>query len=342
MQEINAAGGVLGRRLAILVKDHRGNPARGIDNMAAFAARENLVAVMGGLHTPVALAELDTVHRHDIVFLIPWAAGTPVVENDRTPNYVFRVSVRDEFAGPYLIDHALALGYRSPALLLERTGWGKSNYRAMHSCLQDRGLLPAAVEWFSWGVRTLTPQLRAAIDAGADVVILVANAPEGIVAVQTMAGLPSRQRLPVVSHWGITGGDFFSQAATALKKVELQFLQTFSFLQEPEKEKTRRFLSACYRLTPGCSSPRCLPAPVGTAHAYDLVHLLCLAIETAGTTSRSAVRDALEHLPRWQGLVRTYDPPFTPARHDALTAADYSMGRYDTDGAIIPVRSIAQ
>lgn len=56
---INRNGGVLGRRLELVVRDHRGNPGRGIDNMLAFAQMNDLVAVVGGIHTPVALEELE-------------------------------------------------------------------------------------------------------------------------------------------------------------------------------------------------------------------------------------------------------------------------------------------
>jgi branched-chain amino acid transport system substrate-binding protein len=42
---------------------------------------KNLVAVVGGLHTPVALAELNKIHEHGIIYLDPWAACTHIVEN---------------------------------------------------------------------------------------------------------------------------------------------------------------------------------------------------------------------------------------------------------------------
>ena len=86
--ELNARGGVLGRPLQLMALDHRGNPARGADNLLQFAETENLVAVMGGLHTPVALYELKLIHQHKLIYLGPWAAGTPVVENGYNPNFV--------------------------------------------------------------------------------------------------------------------------------------------------------------------------------------------------------------------------------------------------------------
>ncbi len=334
--EINAGGGVLGRPFELIVRDHRGIPARGRDSIAELAALPDLVAVIGGIHTPVALNELDSIHQHRLVYLGPWAAGTGIVDNGHTPNYVFRVSVRDEFAGGFLVRQAVAAGYRHPGLLLERTGWGRSNEKAIIAGLRAEGLTPARIEWFHWGTETVAGEIERLAVAGADVVILVANPREGAIAVTGMASRPKDQRLPIISHWGITGGDLLSQVGSALADIDLRVLQTFSFLDPPHPERARRFFALYRDLFPEVAEPADILSPVGTAHAYDLVHLLARAIARAGTIDRPAVRDALEDLGRHEGLVRDYDPPFTAARHDALTVADFRMARFDRDGRIIP------
>lgn len=335
--EINAVGGVLGRPLRLEVKDHRGNPARGKDNMRAFAETEDLVAVIGGIHTPVALAELDLIHEHEIIYLGAWAAGTPVVENGRDPNYVFRVSVRDEFAGGYLLRSARARGFRRPGLLLERTGWGRSNEKAFTEAALDLGMNLAAIQWFNWGIKDLREQILALTEAGADVVMLVANPREGGVAIRSMAELDGAQRRPIISHWGITGGDFPALVGEALDQVDLTFLQTYSFLAPSVPERAERFLSAYFARYADTRRAAEVRSPVGTAHAYDLVHMLAQAIERSRGIDRRLVRVALERLPRFEGLMKDYDPPFTPQRHDALTADDFSLARYLADGTIQPV-----
>lgn len=63
VEEINAQGGVLGRPLKLVTKDHRGNPARGIHNLKQYSENPDLLAVVGGVHTPVLLAEIDLIHE---------------------------------------------------------------------------------------------------------------------------------------------------------------------------------------------------------------------------------------------------------------------------------------
>ena len=337
VEDINARGGPLGRPLSLVVRDHRGTPARGRDNIEELAAMEDLVAVVGGIHTPVVLAELDAIHRHGLPYLAPWAAGTSLVSNGYDPNFVFRVSVRDEHAGGFLVQAARDRGFGRLGLLLWRTGWGRSNETAMRAALARQGLEPAAVAWFNTGERDMSAQIDALRAAGAEVIMLVSNPTDGLVAVREVAGRPEAERLPIISHWGITGGDFFAQAGEALAKVDLSFLQTFSFFDPPFPERAARLYEAYCARFGGCSSPADVFSPAGTAQAYDLVQLLGQAIRRAGSTDRAAVRDSLERLERYEGLLRDYDPAFTPSRHDALDASDFRLSRYDAEGAIIPI-----
>jgi branched-chain amino acid transport system substrate-binding protein len=88
---------------------------------------------------------------------------------------------------------------------------------------------------------------------------------------------------------------------------------------------------------PQIKGPEDIFSPVGTANAYDAMHLLALAIEQAGSTDSNAVRSALENLKAtYQGLIKTYTLPFTPENHDALGPNDYIMVRYEGD-KIVPV-----
>jgi len=337
MQEINDQGGVLGRPLELVIRDHRGNPARGVDNIEEFAKMDRLAAVVGGIHTPVALQELESIHKHKIVYLGPWAAGTPIVANNYSPNFVYRVSVRDEYAGGFLVRQALQKGHQEIGLLLEQTGWGRSNEKAIKDALATHNMKPAGVEWFHWGIKNLDEHVDRLVDAGADTIILVCNPLEGVVAVKSMAKRSPSQRLTIISHWGISAGDFFRQAAAELAKVDVVFLQTYSFLKPTQPERASQFVAQYCQRFDDCSGAKEIFAPVGTAHAYELVHLFRQAIEKAGTTDRIAIRDAMEQIDKHEGLIRNYAPPFTVNRHDALSADDFCLARYADDGAIVPI-----
>lgn len=337
VDEINAKGGVLGRPIEIIVKDHRGNPARGIANMEKLAMQKDLVAVLGGVHTPVALKELETIHEHKLIYLVPWAAGTPIIDNGFTPNYVFRISIRDEQAASVLIQHAKKLKIDKIGLLLESTGWGRSNQKSLTLAANQAGIEVSQIEWFNWGQKDFSHQTNSLISNKSQGIVLVANAPEGATAVMSILAHPKAKNLPLLSHWGIAGGEFVNRIGLDnVEKLNLVVLQTYSFSKPHNPTLNESVLSAYASKYVNNIKPHQIPGAVGVAHAYDLVHVLALAIKQAGSINREQVRSELENIKEYKGLVKDYSRPFTKDRHDALWAKDYILSTFDQSGYLAP------
>ncbi len=331
--EINASGGVLnGRPLQLVVRDDEGQPAKGVTIARELVEREKVTAVFGGLHTPVALAQVAVWHELKTPYMGAWAAGTNITRNGQSPNYVFRVSANDDDADKFLTRYATdVLRKGKPGLLLENTSWGQSNETGLTKWLGEKGLKAVGVEKFNWGDPDMSPQLLRLKSAGADHVVLVANAPEGAQVVKSRAKIG--WEIPMVSHWGISGGRFAELTGELSDGVA--FLQTYSFFgkQNERGEYVLKALKDKY----GVKGPEDVVAPVGTANAYDGLHLVALAIDQAGSTDGAKVRDALESLKaEYKGLIKTYRRPFTAAQHDALTDTDYIMVVWKA-GKIVPL-----
>ncbi len=62
---------------------------------------------------------------------------------------------------------------------------------------------------------------------------------------------------------------------------------------------------------------------VGIANAYDAAHLTALAIAKAGSTDGPKVRDGFYAIDSYDGLIKSYNKPFSPQNQDALSANDY-------------------
>ena len=342
MHEINQRGGVLGKPMELLVRDHRSNPARGVDNIVELSELPHCVAVLGGKHTPVILNELETIQSVKIPVLVPWAAGTPIISNGSNPNYLFRLSLRDEYAGQFLLSNISKNGLTKIGVLLERTGWGRSSEKSIRAASNKMDMNIVGIEWFHWGVQDASESIQQLVDAGAQAFVMVSNSPEGAVVVNDIATHPVARSLPIYSHWGIADGGFVKKVGLeTLQKVDLEFLQTFSFMNEPINPEVQRNVIALYQqLFDSAVNENNMPSPVGVAHAYDLTHLLGMAIEKAGALDREKIRASLEQLGRYEGLVRTYERPFTQDWHEALEQKDYIMGKFDEQGYIVPVKRI--
>lgn len=332
VDEINQAGGLLGRELKIIAKDHRGNPARGVANLKQLATNNDLLAVVGGVHTPVVVTELDIIHQQNMLFLIPWAAGTALVDNQFSPNNVFRVSVSDTEAASVLIGHARSLQAKRVALVLERTEWGRSNYRSIRLAANAQDIDIASVHWINWQQKSFSEDVASIKALNIDAVILVTNAPEGAV-VANEVHKQGLSKLPIISHWGIASGNFINLLEVSPSTLNLTVLQTFHF--EKQTHPRAQHLLAQYRQKYGPFAANAIPAKVGLAHAYDLVHLLAIATRIANEFDVSKIKAAMENLPPYQGVVKTYSPAFSKDAHDALTASDYFMVSMDDNGHLV-------
>lgn len=333
--QINEAGGVLGGRpLEIVTKDHRSIPARGIRNITEFAATPDLVAVFGGRFSPVVVAQVPVLKTAQLPFLAVWSAADAIVDDGTRRNYVFRLSLRDSLAMPFMMEAASKRGYTRVGLLLTNTSWGRSNQAAVerYSTLAASPRV-VATAWYNWQERSLVEPYRKLREAGAQAILLVANDDEAALLVREVAAQPPGERLPIISHWGVTGGRFVKEAGPALGQVDFSVIQTFSFFNA-RKAPLERFMAAARKH--GVTRIEDIESPVGVAHAYDMMHILALAIRLAGSSDRAAVRDALEKVAAYDGLVKRYAPPFTATRHEALGREQLLMARYRSDGVLVP------
>lgn len=338
IDEINRSGGVLGgRKLELLVRDNRAVAARAAAYYEELAGTKDLVAVFCGKFSSGVLESLPLIHEKKLVLLDPWAANDKVVDNGYTPNYAFRLSLKDSWAVPAMFGYARKRGFSKVGLLLVNTSWGRNNNEVVRRYLAaNPGISVVDTQWFNYGDNSLMPSYRSIRKAGANAVVFVGVEPEGAVLVKEIAALPRRARLPVVSHWSIAGGDFPAMTGNALEKVDIAFAQTFD-LHHDRSRRAQRLLAVAHRLY-NINSFADVKSPCGLAHAYDLTRILAMAIEKAGSTDRRKVRNALEQLGRYEGLIRVYNPPFTSDRHEGLSPENVFMARYGTDGLIRPAR----
>ena len=335
IDEINGKGGLLGGRMLELVqRDDESTPPKGLIAARELLADKDVVAIFGGIDTPVSMAMIPVLNKEKRVYMGVWAAGTGITRNGANPNYAFRVSAVDALVDIRLLKFAhQKFGAKKAGLMLINNPWGQSNENGLKAASKaDPTVEIAGVEKYENADVDLVPQLTRLKEAGADCIILVGNAAPGA---QVMKSLERMGwNVPVVSHWGISGGRFPELAGA--KAGVPDFVQTYSFFGK-QNPVGQRVLAELQKKYPQIKGPQDVFAPVGTADAYDATHILALAIAQAGSTDADAVRTALEGLKTpYQGLIKTYAPPFTPENHDALGPDDYVMVHYQGD-SIVPV-----
>ncbi|MFT5390360.1 MAG: branched-chain amino acid transport system substrate-binding protein [Gammaproteobacteria bacterium] len=342
VHEINDSGGVLGGRpIKLVTKDNRSVPDRGLVNLKAFAATEDMVAVFGGRFSPVLLQQVSLTHELKLPLLDVWAAADGITDHKYKPSYTFRLSLKDSWAMPVMVAHAMKSGLRKVGVMLPRTGWGRSNHNALIEVDSNTPELNVVdTDWYNFGDQDVIRRYKALLEKSADAIILVANDREASLLVRQIGEHPDMKRVPIISHWGVTGGDMVEQSGPTLWELDFSVVQSFSFFDA--KPKPFKMFMKTAKSIAGIDAIEQLASPVGIAHAYDMMHILAKAINKAGSTDRVAVRDALEAGIVHHGLVRDYSPAFSRDNHDALSPAQVFMGRYRNDGAIVPIERVSK
>jgi branched-chain amino acid transport system substrate-binding protein len=337
LEEINRRGGVLdGRPLQLVERANNTVPARSMANIREFAAMPDLVAVYCGRFSPTVLESLPLIHELGMPLLDPWAAADAIIDNGRTPSYAFRLSLKDSWAAPAMLDHLTRKKIKKVGLMMLNTSWGRSTKKAAEEYVAKKpGISLVDTQWINWDDKedSMLLKYQTLRQKGAQAILLTANAEEAAVLARVMLKLQALERMPVASHWGVAGGDLPKLVGPDFFKLDFSVVQTYSFVGA-KRPASARVVQAHQRLF-GSQSARTIPSPVGVAHAYDLTHLLALAINKAGSTNRTRIRDALENLGPYDGLMRRYAKPFTPQRHEALEFKDVFMAHYaEGDGVL--------
>ncbi|MFL1406611.1 ABC transporter substrate-binding protein [Marinobacter sp. M1N3S26] len=332
IDEINANGGILGQQVELLRRDDESNPNKGLLAARELVQKEEVAVLFGGLDTPVSLAIVPLANRMQFPFMGVWAAGTPITHNGAGENYVFRVSAVDELVDEALVQYGIdQYDMKKPGMILINNPWGESNEKGFRKALESRGMEWAGIERFESGDTDVVPQLSRLKDSGADALLMVANVSPSAQVVKSLDRMG--WEVPIVSHWGPAGGRFSELAGENADRVH--FIQTFTFV-ENQQGKGADVLAALKEKYPEIQGLADVTPAVGIANAYDAMHLTALAIENAGNTEGPAIRQGYYDIDAYEGLIKTYQSPFSPDQHDAVGPEDYVFTHF-VDGQIVPL-----
>jgi branched-chain amino acid transport system substrate-binding protein len=332
-QEINKAGGVMGRQIVLIERDDEAKNELGVQIAQELINKESVVATVGFINTGVSLASQRFYQEAEIPVMNNVATGTLVTNQFKAPdhkaNYVFRNSANDSIQSAMIADAVKKAGHTKPAIIADATNYGQLGRADLEKALAERGLKPVAIEKFNIGDTDMTAQALRARDAGADVVLTYAIGPELAQTVNAVVKLG--WKVPVMGSWTLSMASFIDSAGANSEGV----MMPQTFIQMPSTPKRKGFIEAyqaAYKVDR-------IPSPVSAAQGYDSMLLLAAAINQAKSTEGRKIREALESLEtKIEGVVTTYDKPFSAADHEAITANIPVLGTVK-GGRVVPANA---
>lgn len=316
VEEINAAGGLLGRKIELVERDDEAKNERGVQIAQELINKEKVVATVGFINTGVALAAQRFYQEAKIPVMNNVATGTLITQQfkDQPENYIFRNSASDSIQAPMIVEEAVVRrGFKKVAILADSTNYGQLGRADLEKALDLKGIKPVAVEKFNIKDVDMTAQLLKAKEAGAEAILTYAIGPELAQIANGMTKLG--WKVPMIGSWTLSMANFIDNAGPGGEGARMP--QTF--IQEPTTPKRQSFIIAYLRTFKPKANR--MDSPVSAAQGYDSIYLLAAAIKQANSTEGPKIKAALEDLKTpVEGVVTTYNRPFTKDDHDAITA----------------------
>ncbi len=313
--EINKAGGLLGRQILLVERDDEAKNERGVAIAQELINKEKVVATVGYINTGVGLASERFFQEAKIPVMNNVATGSKLTHqfDDQPENYIFRNAAHDSIQAPMIADEAVKRGYKKVAILADSTNYGQLGRADLETALGLKGIKPVAVEKFNIKDVDMTAQLLKAKEAGAEVILTYGIGPELAQIANGMTKLG--WKVPLIGSWTLSMANFIDNAGPGGEGARMP--QTF--IQEPTTPKRQSFIVGYLKAYNPKNSR--IESPVSAAQGYDSVYLLAAAIKQAGSTDGQKIKDALENLKTpVEGVVTTYNKPFSKTDHEAITA----------------------
>ena len=286
LDEINEAGGVLGKEVELIFGDTEGLPERGTAVTERLITQNKVVALTGEYHSGVALTEMEVAHKYGVpvVFAEPWADD---VTAKGYPE-IFRVAPSIEFYSSIASNYIAANGWEKIVFVTEDTDYGRLQGEGWVKQLGALGITDVELIYADPATEDFTPILQRIAQDPPDMLggVITGIGNSRMVRQACELGLAPTAE---TAYYATTDSQYPEFWETVGDCGQYTFFTYVGLPKSLWNEKTEAFM-ANYEERYG-------QVPGGVAmEAYDATYLLLTAIEQAGSTEPEAIIEALENI----------------------------------------------
>ena len=314
VEELNAKGGVKGRKIELIHYDTGGNAKDAVNFVKRLIKNDNVDLLVGGTTTGDTMAVIPDVEKEGIPF-ISLAGAVEIVEPVK--KWVFKMPHSDRMAAAKIFEDLRERGLTKIALITGDGGFDKSGRAQILKLAPDYGITLVADESYGNKDTDMTTQLTKIRSSGAEAIINfgLGQAPAIVTKNIKQLGI----NLPLYQSHGVASKSFIDLAGAAAEGARLPAAALVVAEQLPDADPQKPILLA-YK-----NKYEARHGPVSTfgGHAYDGLMLAVAAIERAGGTDKAKVRDQIESTKGFIGTAGVFN--MTPQDHMGLTLDAFKL-----------------
>jgi branched-chain amino acid transport system substrate-binding protein len=318
VEEINAAGGILGRPIEIIEADDESSPAKepAVMRKLIDSGAQALLGPVGSSHTIAAVTTTTaskTIHAGG-----GWAEE--LADGTKYPyhyQFTYNTGHQGEAIARLIVEK---LKLKKVGILQENSGLGESGGAATTRSLKKRGLEPVGVEVYPPNATDLKVYLNKLRAAGADAIVLWNSPVQGMLL--TAAGLQAMKWYPAL----LGGNSLFSNTVLdntdpeVLKNAYGTLIKTMTY-SDTEAPGARQVAYAKRVVT--FPEARFWEINAAISPFYDYLHLLKLVVETEKRFDSERIKKAFDATKNYPGMIGSIS--FSPENHCALTGDQMVM-----------------
>lgn len=296
VEEINQKGGVLGKKIELVIFDNKSDKTEALNIATRLATKENVLALLSPVTSGATKSASIAATRYRVPLVSATATDDSVTIDERTGKtkaYVFRICFNDSFQGSVMANFALkTLKVKTAAILYNAASdYSKGLYKNFKETFTKGGGKVVAEEAFQQGEQDFNGILTKIRDKKPDVIFTPVYYDD--------AGLIIKQARELGMWMPILGSDGFDDPKVvekAGKKYATNVFFSTHYSSQDTDKKVQDFVKRYkqkYKIEPNALS----------ALGYDLGYFMADAIKRAGTTTdREKLRKALENTKNFVGL----------------------------------------
>lgn len=306
VDEINAAGGVDGRKIELIVEDEANDPSRMAEIAQRFVSRDAVDAIIGGTNDGTAQVLAQVAEQAEVPLIIPFANGDQITKGRI---WSFQVDVASTTFVQTIVDRAVA-DFKKIGIVYDDNAFGQANRDFALEDLKAANVEPVAVVPIPDVGRDYTPQLTQFQSAGADVII--ANI-SGTNAAQLRKDMVRLGYEPLIIGPNSLAFQTMIDVGSEFVEEKVQFLDLIDE-SKPEVQAFQEKMMAAYNKA-ATSGFELL--------GYDAMMILAEALKQGGG-DKAKVREALEGLSGYSAVSGKAGSTisYSPDDHRRASSAD--------------------
>ena len=316
VDKINAAGGVLGRKLELVAYDSAGDAEKARTFVKRLIDEDKVDAIVGGSTTGETLAVIPLVEQAQIPF-ISLAGAVEIVEPVR--KWVFKTPATDRMACEKIFQDMRARKISKIGLISGSGAFVKSMRAQCMKVAPKYGIEIVGDETYGAQDTDMTAQLTK-LRQNAQIQAVLNCGFGAAPAIVTKNFRQIGMTVPLYQSHGVASKQYIKLSGDAANGVRLPAAALLVADELPANDPQKPVVEA-YKQAFETQYKQDVSTFGG--HAYDGLMLMTQAMKNAGSTDKAKVRDALERIHGFMGIDGEFN--FSPTDHMGLSLAAFRM-----------------